>query len=114
MLVNDLANRPARPARSRVLRLRGLPYRAVEDDIILFLAPLPVIKVHICRRSGESGIAGLSGVLWRTAVIIDLFQAEQLARHTSSFIQSMKPGRLLGQRIDSTWAIDTSSEYYRR
>ena len=53
MLVNDLANRPARPARSRVLRLRGLPYRALEDDIILFLAPLPVTRVHICRRNGE-------------------------------------------------------------
>lgn len=59
MLVNDLANRPAR---SRVLRLRGLPYRAVEDDIILFLAPLPVIRVHVCRRNGESGTADLAAL----------------------------------------------------
>ena len=60
MLVNDLANRPARPARSRVLRLRGLPYRAVEDDIVFFLVPLPVTRVHVCRRNGESGNADLS------------------------------------------------------
>ena len=56
MLVNDLANRPARPARSRVLRLRGLPYRAQEDDVTLFLAPLRVTRVHICRRNGGSGL----------------------------------------------------------
>ena len=53
MLVSDLASRPARPARSRVLRLRGLPYRALEDDILHFLDPLCVTRVHICRRNGE-------------------------------------------------------------
>lgn len=53
MLVSDLGSRSARPARSRVLRLRGLPYRALEDDILLFLAPLRVTRVHICRRNGE-------------------------------------------------------------
>ena len=53
MLVSDLSSRPARPARSRVLRLRGLPYRAVEDDILLFLAPLIVTRVHICKRNGK-------------------------------------------------------------
>ena len=76
MLVNDLANRPARPARSRVLRLRGLPYRAVEDDIILFLAPLPVIRVHICRRNGELGTAELSDVTRRTAVMSTFYRQD--------------------------------------
>ena len=114
MLVNDLANRPARPARSRVLRLRGLPYRAVEDDIVIFLAPLLVIRVHVCRRNGEFATADLSDVLWRTAVMLVYFQEGQPARRTSSLLLGMKLGRLLGQRIDSTWAIDTSSEYYRR
>ena len=52
MLVSEPGIRPARPARSRVLRLRGLPYRAVEDDILLFLAPLAVTRVEICRRNG--------------------------------------------------------------
>lgn len=54
MLVSDPGSRPARPARSRVLRLRGLPYRAVEDDILRFLAPLSVLRVDICRRNGKS------------------------------------------------------------
>ena len=53
MLVSDLAGRPARPARSRVLRLRGLPYRALEDDIFRFLEPLIVTRVHICKKHGE-------------------------------------------------------------
>ncbi len=53
MLVSDLASRPARPARSRVLRLRGLPYRALEDEIFRFLEPLIVTRVHLCRRNGE-------------------------------------------------------------
>jgi hypothetical protein len=53
MLVSDLASRPARPARSRVLRLRGLPYRALEDEIFRFLEPLVVTRVHLCRRNGE-------------------------------------------------------------
>ena len=56
MLVTDLANRPARPARSRVLRLRGLPYRALEDDITVFLSPVRVTRVHICRRNGGHGV----------------------------------------------------------
>lgn len=113
MLVNDLATRPARPARSRVLRLRGLPYRAVEDDIIHFLAPLPVIRVHVCRRNGEIGTADLSHVTRRTAVMVNLLQAGQLARRTSSLLLGRKPGRLSGQKTGSTWAIDTSSESYR-
>ncbi|KAL0043681.1 hypothetical protein WJX82_005276 [Trebouxia sp. C0006] len=53
MLVSDLAGRPARPARSRVLRLRGLPYRALEDDIFRFLEPLIVTRVHICKKHGR-------------------------------------------------------------
>ncbi|DBA74130.1 TPA: hypothetical protein ACH3X1_010935 [Trebouxia sp. C0004] len=51
MLVSDLASRPAR---SRVLRLRGLPYRALEDDIFRFLEPLIVTRVHLCRRNGRT------------------------------------------------------------
>lgn len=70
MLVNDLANRPARPARSRVLRLRGLPYRALEDDIVLFLAPLPITRVHICRRNGEHKLQSASYVRPGTAVVL--------------------------------------------
>ncbi|KAA6418359.1 MAG: hypothetical protein FRX49_11724 [Trebouxia sp. A1-2] len=54
MLVSDLASRPARPARSRVLRLRGLPYRALEDEIFRFLEPLIVTRVHLCRRNGRT------------------------------------------------------------
>ncbi len=53
MLVSDLASRPARPACSRVLRLRGLPYRALEGEIFRFLEPVIVTKVHICRRNCE-------------------------------------------------------------
>lgn len=53
MLVSHLAGRPARPARSRVLRVRGLPYRALDDDIFRFLEPLSVTRVHICRINGE-------------------------------------------------------------
>jgi hypothetical protein len=53
MLVSHLAGRPTRPAHSRVLRLRGLPYRALEDEIFRFLEPLILTRVHICRRKGE-------------------------------------------------------------
>lgn len=54
MLGDDLATRPARHTRPRVLRLRGLPYRAVEEDIQRFFAPLAVARVYICRRNGET------------------------------------------------------------
>lgn len=52
MLGDDLANRPTRHPRSRVLRLRGLPYRAVEEDIHQFFAPVVVARIYVCRRNG--------------------------------------------------------------
>lgn len=40
--------------RSRVLWLRGLPFRAVDDDMKRFFAPLTVTRVRICKRGGEN------------------------------------------------------------
>ena len=56
MTYYDLADTPVRPARSRVLRLRGLPYRALADDITLFLSPWRVTRVQICRHNGGHGL----------------------------------------------------------
>ena len=53
MLADHFYSRSACPACSRVLWLRGLPYRALDDDIKGFFAPLAVTKVHICKRGGE-------------------------------------------------------------
>jgi len=44
----------ARPARSSVLRLRGLPFAATESDVEEFFKGFQLKQVQICKRNGRS------------------------------------------------------------
>lgn len=42
-----------KPARSKVLRLRGLPFQATERDIQDFFKTFLLTRIHICIKEGE-------------------------------------------------------------
>ena len=109
MLGDDLASRPSRHPRSRILRLRGLPYRAVEEDISQFFASLAVARLYICRRNGASPSNQHVPVRNAGESHFDP-QVELRERPTSSFRTQLKPARPYESRIDNTWATDTSSK----
>ena len=48
-----MGDESARPTRSSVLRLRGLPFAATESDIEEFFKGFQLKQVQICKRNGE-------------------------------------------------------------
>ena len=96
MLGDDLASRPTRHSRSRVLRLRGLPYRAVEEDIRQFFTPIAVTRVYLCRRNGAPSsyklVSSQAAQTVQVQVIISV-QVEQQERRTPSLKTRLKPAR---------------------
>jgi len=40
--------------KSSVLKLRGLPFEATENDIINFFNGFQLLHVHLCRNNGKT------------------------------------------------------------